>query len=333
MNGIEQAFNEIFQDAYEHDEFNGVVLIARQGEIIYQQAFGIADIKTEESLTVSSIFNLASVSKQFIATCITILCEQKKLDYDDAVTEYLIELPYNNITIRHLLNHTSGLPDYEGFVDEYWDGDAKTDFFTNKDLLKIYGEEKFELDFEPGKRYEYSNTGYVFLACIVERVSRMTFENFIQEHIFDALGMKNAFSCRKPNNPPKKIAQGFAITEEDEYEDYTYNFLDGLVGDGNVFCSAPDLAAYAQALVSGKLVSSKTLKEAFSPAVLANGKKTTYGFGWEIEGEGFISHEGSWEGYNTYLGIDTEEGYVFVVLDNGDHPDIVDLVEEAMKEF
>jgi len=333
MDGIEQSFEEFFQDAYEHEEFNGVVLVAHQGKVIYQQAFGIADIETEEDLSTDSIFNLASVSKQFIATCIMILCEQKKLEYDDAITEYLTELPYDNITIRHLLNHTSGLPAYEEVVEDYWEGDAKNDFFTNKDLLKIYAEEKLELDFEPNKRYEYSNTGYVFLACIVERVSRMPFENFIQEYIFEPLGMKNAFACRKPNTPPKKAVQGFAANEEGDYEDYTYNFLDGLVGDGNVFCSAPDLAIYAQALVGGKLVNSKTLKEAFSPAVLANGKKTTYGFGWEIESESFISHEGSWEGYNTYLGIDMEEGYVFIVLDNGDHPDIVDLIEEAMEDF
>jgi CubicO group peptidase (beta-lactamase class C family) len=333
MDGIEQSFEEVFKEAYEQEEFNGVVVVAHQGEAIYEEAFGIADIETEENLAVNSIFNLASVSKQFTATCIMLLYEQNKLDYNDAITKYLTDLPYDNITIRHLLNHTSGLPDYEDIVEEYWEGDTENDFFTTKDLLEIYSEEELELDFEPEEKYEYSNTGYVFLACIVEKASGMSFEDFIKKYVFEPLGMKNSFACRKPNKTPKKVAQGFTTNDDGDYEDYTYNYLDGLVGDGNIFSSASDLVIYAQALINGDLLSQDTFDEAFTPATLANGKKTTYGFGWELEGEGFISHEGSWEGYNTYLGIDLEDGYVFVVLDNGDHPDIADLVEEAMEGF
>ena len=329
---IEKSFEDLFTEKHEEGEFNGVVVITENGKITYKGAFGIADIETEEELTTKSIFNLASVSKQFTAMCIMILCEKGKLKYDDAITEYLTELSYDNITIRHLLHHTSGLAPYEDVVEEHWEGDEDEDFVTNNDLLKMYAKEKPKLIFKPSEKYEYSNTGYAFLASIVERVSKTSFEDFIKENIFEPLDLKNAFALRRPKKEPKKVAQGFTY-EEEEYEDYSYNYLDGIVGDGNVFASAEDLAAYAYALLEGKIVSKATLKKAFTMGTLKNGEEIEYGFGWEIEGDAFVSHTGAWEGYNTYLGIDLDENRVFVVLDNGDHADVHDITNEAMSEF
>lgn len=329
---IEKSFKDLFAEKHEEGEFNGVVLITQNGKITYKGAFGISDIETEEELTTKSIFNLASVSKQLTAMCIMMLSEKGKLDYDDAITKYLTELPYDNITIRQLLHHTSGLAPYEDVVEDFWKGDEDKDFVTNNDLLKMYAKEKPKSLFKPEEKYEYSNTGYAFLASIVERVSEMSFEDFIKENIFEPLDLSNAFAFRRPKKAPKKVVQGFTY-EEEEYEDYSYNYLDGIVGDGNVFASAEDLAAYAYALLEGKIVSEDTLKEAFTVATLKNGEETEYGFGWELEGDAYVSHTGAWEGYNTYLGIDLEENRIIIVLDNGNHEDVHDITDEAMSEF
>ncbi|TAE10453.1 MAG: class A beta-lactamase-related serine hydrolase [Bacteroidetes bacterium] len=329
---IEQAFAKTFQAWYEEGNFNGVVVVSKNGDITYKEAFGIANIETEAVLKTSSIFNLASVSKQFTAMCIMILYEQDALDFDDSITEYLTELPYQDITIRHLLHHTSGLPACEEIMEEYWEGDADSDFMTNEDLLEVYAENEFELDFEVGERYEYSNTGYAFLASIVERVSGETFEDFLQEHIFKPLGMRQSYGLRRPNTPPKPYAQGFC-ENDGEWEDYSFNYFDGIIGDGNVFCSAEDLAIYDKALTECALVSEETMAEAFTSGTLNDGENTDYGFGWEIESDEFVSHTGAWEGYNTYFGRDLAEGYAFIVLDNGDNPDIHEAIEEIMSNF
>jgi CubicO group peptidase (beta-lactamase class C family) len=329
---IEQAFEETFREMYDEGTFNGVIMIDRGSDIIYEEAFGISDIEEETQLSLNGIFNLASVSKQFTALCIMILKEQGKLNYDDAITDYLIELPYSHITIRHLLHHTSGLAAYEDMIDEHWGGDAETEFITNDDLVRIFARHDLELVFDPGERYEYSNTGYAFLASIVEKVSGKSFERFLQEKVFKPLNMFNAFGHRRPEGPPDTVVQGFTVNDDDEYEDYSYNHYDGIIGDGNVFSSAPDLIRYVRALLAGEIVSKNTLEEAFTSGQTNDGEETGYGFGWEIEGS-FVSHTGCWEGYNNFLGIDLESDMIFVVLSNGDCEEVYDGIDEAMGDF
>lgn len=330
---IEKLFAKTFREWYEEGYFNGVVLVSKNGKVIYKEAFGIADIETEEELTTASIFNLASVSKQFTAMCVMILHEQGALQYNDSITQYLPELAYSDITIRHLLHHTSGLPACEDLIEEYWKGREETDFITNEELLAMYAHEQPALDFAVGEQYEYSNGGYILLASIVERASGESFEDFLQKYIFEPLGMHDSYGLRRPNKPPKPHAQGFCENEDEEYEDYSFNSFDGIIGDGNIFCSAEDLAIYDQALTECVLVSQETMQEAFTSGELNNGETTDYGFGWEIESEDFVSHMGSWEGYNTYFGRDMANGYAFIVLDSGDHPDIHTGIEDFMADL
>ncbi len=330
--GIEQAFERVFSRMYKAGEFNGVVLVATEGEISFSKAYGIADIEQERPLKTDSIFNLASISKQVTALCIMILAERGVLEYDEPITNYLDELPYEDVTIRHLLQHTSGLPAYEEVLEEYWEGDEEEDFITNDDLIALYADNELELDSSPNKKYEYSNTGYVFLASIVERASGLSFEDFVRENIAEPLGLQNFFAFRRPNKAPKRVVQGFS-EDGDEREDYSYNFIDGMVGDGNVFASAEDLAAYTFALFGGQIIEQETFQEALEPARLKSGKTNPYGFGWELESDTFVSHTGCWEGYNTYLGVDIESEYVFIVLSSGDNSEIHDGIAKAMAEF
>ena len=153
---------------HEQGIFNGTVLVAEAGKVIYQKGFGYANMDTKETLEPKSVFRLASVSKQFTAMCIMMLEEQNKLNYDDDIQKYLPELKYEGVTIRHLLWHTSGIPNYFKFMSEHYSDD---EWYVNDDVLRIMAKHHPEKEFEPGEKYEYSNTGYLLLASIVERVS------------------------------------------------------------------------------------------------------------------------------------------------------------------
>ena len=247
---IEETFAEKFEEYFNDNQFNGVICVADDGEITYKKAWGIAN-PDEEPLKTAAIFNLASVSKQFTALCIMMLNEEQLLSYDDSICKYLPEFEnetYQDITLRHLLQHTGGLADYEAVVEEYWEGDG---IVTNDDILALFAEHEPELLFEPGKKHDYCNTGYAFLASIVERVSELTFEEFLQERIFAPLGMDNSFGYRiSSGKPPRKKVIGFE-TVDDEYVGNDSCYVDGIIGDGNIFSNIDDLVKYNAALLFG----------------------------------------------------------------------------------
>ena len=170
------------------EDFSGVLLVADQGKPIYHKAFGFLDFQNQTPLDTNAIFELASVSKQFTAMTIMMLQEEGKLNYDDSLKNFFPELPYRGITIRHLLNHTSGLPDYQATMDKHWD---KSKVAGNKDCIAYLATYHPAKQFEPGAKYEYSNTGYLLLASIAERASGVDFISFIRERIFKKVGMPN----------------------------------------------------------------------------------------------------------------------------------------------
>ncbi|PMD88390.1 serine hydrolase, partial [Siphonobacter sp. BAB-5405] len=161
--GVAQPLDAFFRTA---PDFSGVVLIAEKGKPVYHRAFGYQNFDTRQSMTTASVFELASLSKQFTAMTILLLKEAGKLQYDDPIENYLPGLPYPGVTIRHLLNHTSGLPDYQEVMDQHWD---KSKVAGNADNIAYLIQYHPERQFEPGSRYEYSNTGYMLLASIVEK--------------------------------------------------------------------------------------------------------------------------------------------------------------------
>jgi len=171
--------------------FSGSVLVARNGHVLFTRNTGFANYETLQDINENSVFQLASSSKQFTAMSILLLNKEGKIDLDASVTQYLPELPYTNVTIRNLLNHTSGLPDYIGFLNRYWHDKGVNP--NNEDVVSIMAEKKLKLKFKPGSRFVYSNTGYVVLAAIVERISGLTFPQFAKKNIFEPLGMKNTF--------------------------------------------------------------------------------------------------------------------------------------------
>jgi CubicO group peptidase (beta-lactamase class C family) len=302
--------DKLMQYSYENGIFNGAILVSQNGKTIYKNALGYADKDNDRKLNESSVFYLASVSKQFTTMAIMILKEQKKLSYDDKLSKYFPEFPdyANAVTIKHLMNHTSGIADHFG-LGIYKKG------LTNSDVVEVLVKQK-ELDFPPGDKFSYSNGGYVLLSLIVEKVSSMPFHEFMETNIFKPLGMNNTLvydeSAPKIENRAVGYNQAGAL---DDNEIFT-------TGDGGMYSTLVDLHLWDQALYSEKLISKATLEEAFTSATLNNGESTNYGYGWgvsEKDGRKVVQHSGRLSGYRTFLkrNIYNNSGYI-ILTNHGD---------------
>lgn len=331
---------KMLEEAFERastDGFSGVVLVAEKGEILFEKATGMRNYEENIPLELDDIFELASVSKQFTAMMIMLCKEKGLLDFDDPVEKYL-NIPYKGISIRHLLTHTSGLPDYQAIMDAHWDKSKVAGNPEILDYLRTYAPPKL---FEPGEKYQYSNTGYVILGSIVEKATGKDFVELSKEWIFEPLGMKNT-SIRSLEEKAKvtNFAAGHLKDENGNYinanrfhsSDYTV-WLGNRKGPGRVSSNAQDLLIWDQALYAEKLVSQKTLEEAFQPFRLNDGTRSYYGFGWDIEPKSpfgkMVMHSGDNPGYKTIIVRFIEENKTIIVLNNNYHPDQMKLVEAA----
>ncbi len=294
--------------------FSGTVLIGEKGKVLFKKAYGISNPKTNTPLATTSSFNLASVSKQFYTMMTMILKEQGKLQYDDKVQKYLPIFPYPSITIRNLMNQTSGLPEY---FDIAMRNMTLLDTLTNQHMLDLLAYKKPLLNFEPGERWQYCNTNYTTLASIVEKVSGTTADKFFQQSIAGPLKMINTYvyNIKMKSYPPSRV---FGIKEEGgKHVLNDLVRLDGIVGDGNVYSSVEDLYKWDQALYTEKLVKKSTFQEALTPGKLNDGKSTQYGFGWFIEEPGkSVNHTGGWVAFNTIICRYIDKNQTVLVLDN-----------------
>ena len=322
-----RAISTAMTGFYNKKGFNGVVLVAENGKVIYKGANGYADFKNKVKLTTNSVFNLASVSKQFTAMAIMILAERKKLNYQDNINKYLPGLPYTNITILNLLQHTSGLPDYLDLAEENWDSE-KT--ITNKDVLDLFKQYKPKVEFKSATKYEYSNTGYAFLASIVESASGQNFEKFIQENIFNPLKMTNSYVYNPKTAASRKSPRAYGYSKKFKLDDITY--LDGVVGDGGIYSNVDDLFKWDQALYTEKLVKLATLKKAFEQGKLNNGEDFDYGFGWEVIDENTVYHSGVWAGFRTSISRYRDSKDTVIILTNNSNEN-TDKVEDKMEKL
>jgi len=317
----------------QHDyfRFNGNILVAQGGHIVYQQALGYANFNSKTALNDSTAFELASLSKQFTAMGIVLLKEKKLLGYDDPVTKYFPGFPYAKISIRQLLTHTSGIPGYEEQFEKKWD---RKKIAFNKDIFDMLQQEKDSLFFEPGTKWKYSNTGFAVLASIIEKVSGKRYNDFMAQHIFQPLGMKHTFiynSRRSTGKIPDNYALGFVYSDSLQRYilpdslpkfDMVY-YLDGIVGDGCVNATTGDLLLWDRALVSYKLASKASVDEMLSPLVQMSPRDSSdfYGFGVMIQktaNGNVISHTGGWPGYSTLLIRHVNKDETVVVLSNNE---------------
>ena len=318
--------------------WSGVVLVAEEGKPFFYMATGFRHFETKTRLKKTDVFELASVSKQFTAMVIMQLCQQGKLTIDDSLSKY-VRLPYPGITIRHLLTHTSGLPDYQAIMDEHWD---KQQVATNPDIIAYLNRYAPPALFNPGEKYLYSNTGYVLLATIAEVASGKDFVALCNQQIFNPLRME-ATNIR--NNTEKALVKNFAAghlkndagnyvnANQFHASDYTV-WLGGRKGPGRVSSTARDLLKWDNAFYGETLVNDSLLQAAFTPFVLNNGKATQYGFGWVIKeypvlGK-YVMHTGDNPGYQTLIMRFIEKRKTIIVLNNNAHNAMQPMVDEMI---
>jgi CubicO group peptidase (beta-lactamase class C family) len=318
---------------------NGNVLVAENGKAIYKKSFGFADKKNKIPNSESSRFNIASISKTFTAVAILQLKEKGKLNIDDAVKKYLPEFPFADITVRHLLSHTSGMPDYELFNDI---GGER--IITNQDVLPNLNKWKKPLPFKPGEKLEYSNVNFQLLALIIEKVSGRKFVDYMQANIFSKAKMSDTYILedilhrRQDKNRVinHELLRLYAENPID-FENKLFPFympsyrISGLKGDGDIISTTADLLKYDQSLYSGVLLKQATLDEALTPTKLNNGEpanfnigigKAAYGLGWFIFEDAskgkIVWHTGGTPGSLSIFLRNISKNQTVVLLDSAD---------------
>lgn len=314
--------------AYEQGVQPGVaVAVVQDGKLVLERAYGYADIGAQTPITAGTAFDLASVSKQFGAMAIMLLEEEGKLSYDDTIGKYVPELKvYDGVTIRHLLLHTGGLPDYYDVID------TTSGMPTNQDAAELLGK-MAKADFAPGERYEYSNSGYDMLGPIVASASGMRFADFVRERIFISSGMNSSYvhDDRLPEIPNR--ARAYAPSGDGFVPDYE-NPLNAIVGSGSIFSTLNDLVRWDEVLYTDKLVSAETLELAFTSGTTNNGESLEYGFGWRIDeyaGYKQLRHGGSWVGFRSHIARIPERRFTVILLSNRadfEPEDYVDTITE-----
>ncbi|GMQ31500.1 serine hydrolase [Algoriphagus confluentis] len=326
-----QKIDSLLNPLFKNGQINGNFLIAEKGKVIYKRSFGLANEETKQPLNEKSIFEIASVTKQFTATAIMILNEEDKLNLDDDISKFFPELIfYKGITIRHLLNHTSGLPDYMELLEKNFD---KSKIETNNDIITFFAQKQPKVVFVPSSKYEYSNTGYIFLASIIEKVSSETYDGFLQKNIFKPLKMNNTFVYKRRSEPKKIDNYAYGYVYSDSLKQYILpdyleetkfvNWLDGVVGDGGINSTINDLLKWDRALYTNKLLSKAAMIEMFSITSLKDNTQIEYGYGWQIENHNefgkIVYHGGGWPGYSTFFARHLTDDKTIIILQNHDN--------------
>ena len=317
--------------------FSGVILIAENGKPIYHKAFGYREFENQAPLKTTDIFELASVSKQFTAMIIMMLKEKGLLNFNDSVSKYL-QIPYTGITIRNLLTHTSGLPDYQDIMDKYWD---KSKVAGNPDCIEYLNKYAPPKNFEPGEKYEYSNTGYMLLASIAEKASGKDFIELCNKWIFKKLKMKSTdIRTLEEKKATKNFAIGHIYVEErnkyvraDSFPSSNYTiWLGNRKGPGRISSTAADLLKWDKALYTEKLIKQSTLQDAFTPMKLNDGSFSNYGFGWSLRSDPIlgkiVQHNGDNPGYKTQITRYIDKKKTLIVLSNNAHRDFNSIIKQ-----
>jgi CubicO group peptidase (beta-lactamase class C family) len=301
-----EGLRKLMDSLYRRGQFNGSVLVAVNGRAIFRNGYGESDFGTHERFGPATISCLASVSKQFTAMTIMMLAEQHKINYDDPVAEYIREWPAyaSGVTVRHLLTHTSGIPDL---------GDLGIDHpgLTNAEVLKTLVNRN-DLIVKPGGRYRYSNTGYILLAIIVERITGQSFKDYLTNNILIPLKMDNTFLMDAAVKRPGNLAIGYSAFGKVDNE------ISLTTGDGGMYSTVDDLLKWDAALYSGRLVKPATLDTAFTPATVREGK-STYGFGWNIMGNRddlVVWHTGNTAGFRAFIERRLRDRVAILMLTN-----------------
>lgn len=313
------AFERVMKDAFPPDKPGAAVIVVKDGKTLFRKAYGMANLELGVPLQPDMVFRLGSITKQFTATAILLLAEEGKLNVQDRIEKHLPGYPTHGhtITIEHLLTHTSGIQSYTGMPG--WMRDKIMTPMKPEELID--GFKKEPMNFAPGERYAYNNSGYILLGAIIEKVSGKSYEAFVKERIFDPLGMTSSYY---DNTEPiiKKRAAGYT-GDAKEPRNARYLSMTQPYAAGSLASTVDDLARWDEALATGKILKPESLAQAWKPYVLKGGEATTYGYGWgpaKLRGRRSIAHGGGIFGFSTFaLSLPDDKVYV-AVLCNSDSP-------------
>ncbi len=316
----DKQVDAVMQELHRTRGFNGNVLVAKHGKIIYEKAIGWANYPNRDSLKINSQFELASLTKTFTSTAILMLMERGKLSLDDSLKKFFPDLPYSGVTIRLLLSHRSGLMNYVYYTDDLyranrWD---ERKGITNADEMALLAKYQPRPWSKPNVHFKYNNTNFMVLGSIIEKVTGQSYADFMKENVFKPAGMEHTAVYSKAVYD--KIPTNVMGHDRGQWRySVVQNFLDGPVGDKGIYSTVGDLYLYDRALRAGRLLKQSTMDSAYTPRNPFVRGHFSYGYGWRIfeaPGQQVIYHTGWWHGFRHIFLRDMKDDITIVLLSN-----------------
>jgi len=334
MSNRVKQLEQLFARQAEAGLFNGEVLVAETGQILFSGLYGYADRRTGRKLTEETMFNVASVAKTFISAAVLLLCEQKKLSLNTPLERWFPQLPYKPATVRQLLSHTAGIPNYIrpvrlGDFGNYWN---MKKLASSEDMIQQISKLLPASEFSPGENNSYSNTGYLMLALIIEQTAQMELGAYLLKNVFEPCGLTHTLENHDVHRADylpnyaigyyRDVEGRYWLPHEENEMEFSY-YLDALRGDGNVHTTALDLLKWDQALKNGKLLPRHVLEEAYTPVKLASGELAPNGLGWFVSHTAssgrMVEHSGYWPGYRAVFQRFLDTDRTVIILSNEEY--------------
>lgn len=315
----DSAANELRDSLYHHfkavvpfENFNGMVLVAKNGKIVYERYLGTANEKTGLKISKETPIHVASISKVITAVTVLRLVDKKLIELDVPVQKYLKDFPYPEVQVRHLLNHRSGLPNYAYFPDSLL---PTKNMLSTQGVLRLLKKYKYPLYFPAGSHFSYCNTNFALLALIVEKVTKTSFPKYVKKELFDPLKMTHSFIASDTLLP-----KGTALSYNSRKEFQGYSTLDAVYGDKNLYTTARDLFLLDKALYSDNFLSAKMKKEMMRGYSYEKPGKSNYGLGFRLREEKgkstFVFHTGWWHGNTGCYAHLVEDNACMIIISN-----------------
>ena len=312
--------------------------VCRDGKIVKASGYGLANVEWEVPVTPQTIFQTGSVGKQFTAMAVMMLVEEGKIGLDDRITKYIRESPeaWKTVTVRELLTHTSGIADYGAEEDTMGKGvvDFRKDY-SEEELVRAFA--KMPMDFAPGEKWQYSNTGYVLLGILIRRATGTFYGDLLEQRIFRPLGMASTRIISEADIVPHRSSGYRLVKGVLKNQDWVSPSLN-TTADGALYTTVLDLAKWDAALDERRLLKASSYDAMWTAVKLNDGRTYPYGFGWalsEERGKRVISHDGAWQGFTMSIRRHLDDRFTVIVMTNldADHAKPEKIVEEVTKVY
>jgi CubicO group peptidase (beta-lactamase class C family) len=315
QNSFGAKVDEYIRGEMQAQQIPGLSLaIIKDGRIVLAKGYGFANVEHKVPVKPETVFQSGSVGKQFTATAVMMLIEEGKLSLDDKITKYFPDAPtaWRDITVRHMLTHTSGMTDYPA------DFDLRRDY-TEDELYQSI--KAIPLAFQAGEKWSYSNLGYVMLGILIHKITGKFYGDFLQERIFKPLDMSTARIISEADIVPNRAAGYRLVNGELKNQEWVSPTLN-TTADGALYLTVYDMAKWDAALYTEKLLKKSSLEQMWTPATLNNGKRVAYGFGWEVgkvHGHKIIDHSGAWQGFVAQISRYPDDKLTIILFANQAH--------------